>query len=212
MWLLPTPVCPSSKAFSRRSTKAQVAKSSTFAFGTCGLKWKSKTSSVFWCSKLARRTRWSSCFASRRSTSSLTRRYRNSSYPRLSSAASRSLSSRDCSTPLRRSFFSNGTSSSMTLMAHLRFGPGARGAREARSLCPKRLLHRLGQRLEVERLRKDGLDGSIADVPVEARTAAGRLCSLEGKFFEMRDDGLDLPQLAQHVVPVEELAHQLHHV
>jgi hypothetical protein len=38
--------------------------------GICGLKMKSKSSRVLWCSKPARRTRCSTCLASRRSTSS----------------------------------------------------------------------------------------------------------------------------------------------
>jgi hypothetical protein len=69
-WLLPTPVGPTTSTLSYRSTKAQVASSSTLALGIEALKVKSKSSMVLACSMLARRISCMSCFASRRSTSS----------------------------------------------------------------------------------------------------------------------------------------------
>jgi hypothetical protein len=68
---LQTPVGPSNSTFCRFSTKLHVAGSMMRALCAFGLKWKSKSSSVLACSKLARRTRGSGCLPSRRSTSSV---------------------------------------------------------------------------------------------------------------------------------------------
>src|SRR5690606_20393229 len=120
-------------------------------------------------------SRWSSCFESRRSTSSESSRRRNSLGATFSSAAWRTRRSSDWSTPERRSFFRIATSSSVGCMTGLLVGDGEQRAEIAGEA---RRLERQGgddgswQRLLVERLLQDCLDRRVAVARVEARPLA----------------------------------------
>src|SRR3954467_3506561 len=180
----------------------------TRAFGTFGLKWKSKSSNVLSCSKFARRTRCSNCLPSRRSTSSERSRNRNSSYGKLSSLACCSRSSSDCKTPLSRNFLRCGTSSSMALIAALRVVKLRQVAREARSVRPRRLSLAGRERLEIECARQDVLHRLVAVAAIETCPAGRRRGALDWKLLEVRHDGLHGPQLQQDIVRVEDFAHE----
>src|SRR5262249_10859362 len=148
------------------------ASSRILSLGTVGLKVKSKSSTVLACSKLARRSRMSSCLASRRSTSSVSSRWRNSLGARLSSAAWRTRRSRDWRTPERRSLLSGGMSSSRGCRGSLLVGvreqrveiAGKAGGRQSGRWGSERQ-----ERLLVECLGEDRLERGIAIAAVEMR-------------------------------------------
>ena len=64
------------------------------------------------------------------------------------------------------------------------------------------------RRNDVERSGEDLLHRPVAAVTATAGKTAGRLGAHAGVPLQVADRRLDLPELAQHLVPVEELAHE----
>src|SRR5690606_1011825 len=102
--------------------------------------------------------------------------------------------SRLCRTPLMRSFFRIGISSSVGLIGYLQRQleqlPDV--PREARSLAPRRGRDCDGrERLEVERIAQDSLDGAVAVALEEPRAAASSARTFGREGLEVAHDRLD---------------------
>ena len=83
-------------------------------------------------------------------------------------------------------------------------------ASEPRATRPLSFRFVLGQRLEVQPLAEDVLDGSVAEAAVAERPGSSLAGPLAGKGLQVSDNGLDAAELQQHVIGLEYLRGQLH--